>query len=125
VEAIRFGDGGELWTVVWMVSALAAFVFGGVFYLYFWRRRQRYRLFLHRLSGRGVDTAALRCLFRYLERHKLQTSLLLESEAVARSAAKACGLDEEELLKKLGFDTRELVRQFLQRQRQLRKKWNG
>jgi hypothetical protein len=93
--------------------------------LYYKKREAQFRLFRYMLSGRDLSDSEIRCFFRYLKRHDIPLELILENETVAKEALEHCGIDEKEGLRKLGFDMGDLVKKFLQRQRELRKKWNS
>jgi len=47
------------------------------------------------------------------------------AEAALQEAVRYAGLDIDTMRKKLGFDTKSLIEGFLQRQEELRKKWNA
>ena len=129
IESLKFGQ-GPLWTpelllALALLGGLVFLVLLATLFLYYKRKKERYRLFLHMLSGRDLKEREIRCFFHYLSRKKIPLELILESEAVAKETLKHCGVNEEEGLKKLGFDTGDLVKKFLQRQQELRKQWNS
>ena len=95
-----------------------------VFY-YSWRKRKvEFKHFQYLLKDRDIDKKDVKKLFDYLRRHRIEPHLLLENEHVMQKAVEACGLDMEEIREKLGFDTSSLIKHYIQRQQELRKKWN-
>ncbi len=108
--------------------ALGAFflvALGAAIYYRYAKIKEEYHRFKFLLSGRDIPEWQLKKLFRYLRKRDIEPSLILESEQVVHEAAAATGIDEEELLKRLGFDKESLLQEFLKRQEELRKKWNA
>lgn len=96
-----------------------------ILYYRYTKIKSQYNSFKFLLSGRDIPEWQLKKLFRYLRKRDIEPSLILESEQVVHEAAAATGIDEEELLKRLGFDKESLLQDFLKRQEELRKKWNA
>ncbi len=129
LESLKFGQ-GPIWTpelaiALALLGGLVVLVIAAMVYLRYKKKKERYTLFLHMLSGRELQEGTIRCFFHYLTKRGIALELILQSEAVAKETLRHCGVDEEEGLRKLGFDTGELVKKFLQRQKELRKKWNA
>jgi antitoxin component of RelBE/YafQ-DinJ toxin-antitoxin module len=128
IESLKFGQ-GPLWTpelllALALLGGLILLVLLATIYMYYKRKEERFKLFSHMLAGRELSESEIRCFFRYLARKKIPLELILESEAIAKETLQHCGVNEEEGLRKLGFDTSDLVKKFLKRQQELRKKWN-
>ena len=83
-----------------------------------------YRHFKHLLSQKGLDDKSIRKLYNFLKRHKYPYELILEDEKLVEEAAKATGLDANELKKKLGFDRKALLEEYMKRLEEMRKEWN-
>ncbi|MRJ03030.1 MAG: hypothetical protein GXO19_00125 [Epsilonproteobacteria bacterium] len=115
----------ELKVALLILGGIALITLFALWYMRFQRRREQYRLFSSMLASRDFEEWEVRRLFNYLHRRHIDLNLILESESVARSAAKGAGLDEEKTLERLGFNTGALIKRFLERQKELRKKWNG
>ncbi len=94
-------------------------------YLRYEKKEREYRHFLMVMSHRELNEVQLRCLFRYVYKHGFKPEILLESAKVLEEAIRHCNLDENEIKKKLGFDQRSLIHDFIKRQEELRRKWNS
>lgn len=93
---------------------------------YSWRKRKiEFKHFEFLLKDRNISKEEMKRLFSYLKQHNIEYHLLLENEHVMHQAVKACGLDVEKIREKLGFDTSSLIKHYIERQKELRKKWNG
>ena len=95
--------------------------------LYYRRQSQKveFQHFRHMLSNKELSDQQIHRLYKALKKSGRELHLILESEEVMKEAAATAGLDENELRVKLGFDTDSMVQKFLQRQQELRKKWNA
>ncbi|MRI83150.1 MAG: hypothetical protein C6I00_01890 [Nitratiruptor sp.] len=116
---------GELKLALAILGGIALMVLFMMWYMRLQKRRERYQFLVSLIGSKGFEEWEIKRLFRYLEKRHIDLNLLLESESVARSAAQATGLDVERTIQRLGFDTQALIQQFLQRQKELRKRWNG
>ena len=127
-KAFKFNQGQvwntELQLALAILLAITLLVILAIFYLRYTQKKQRYKLFLHEMSPRGFEEWEIKRIFNYLHKHDIDSKLFLESEKVATEVIHACSLDKERSLKRLGFDTEDLIKRFLQKQQELRKKWN-
>ena len=127
-KAFKFNHGqvcnSELQLALAILLGIIFLTLLAILYLRYTQKKQRYKLFLHEMSPRGFNEWEIKRIFNYLHRHDIDSKLFLESEKVATEVIHACSLDEERSLKRLGFDTKYLIERFLQKQRELRKKWN-
>ena len=125
-KAFKFNQGqvwnSELQLALAILLAITLLVILAIFYLRYTQKKQRYKLFLHEMSPRGFEEWEIQRIFNYLTKHNIDSKLFLESEKVATEVIHASSLDEERSLKRLGFDTEDLIKRFLQKQQELRKK---
>ncbi len=125
---VRFKFGNDTHALTLSLITLGAFflvALGAALYYRYTKIKEEYNHFKFLLAGRDIPEWQLKKLFRYLRKHDIEPSLILESEQVVANAAAATGIDKEELSKKLGFDKESLLQEFLKRQEELRKKWNA
>jgi len=94
-------------------------------YLRYEKKKRKYKHFVMVMNHRDLSETQLRCLFRYVYKHDFKPEILLESEKVLEEAIRFCDLDEKEIKKKMGFDQRSLIHDFIKRQEELRRKWNS
>lgn len=116
-------DSKSLYEALAILAIFLIFVF--FIALYQWKKRKiEFQHFQYLLKDRGFEFAELKKLFNYLTSHNIEPHLILESEEIMERAAKACGMDVERVREKLGFNTSLLIKNFIKRQQELRKKWN-
>ena len=121
----RYSQDSE--SIIKALAILAVFMllFAIAALYYSWRKRKvEFKHFQYLLKDREIDEKDVKRLFKYLKSHKIEPHLLLENEHIMQRAVEACGLDVDEMREKLGFDTSSLIKNFIKRQQELRKKWN-
>ncbi len=111
---------GSLFLALLILTVAAGFI-----YLAYTKKKERYKIFKSHMHNRGFSEEELKKMFGYLYKTGIEPSLILENKELAKRALKAANLDLEESLKKLGFDKDELIKRYLQKQKELRKKWNS
>ena len=115
----------DLLPVLWILGGFFLLIIFLIIYYQFKKRKLYYRHFVLLMKDRSLEEAQLRCLFRYVYKHDFKPEILLESEKILEEAIRYCGLDEKEIKKKMGFDQRSLIHDFIKRQEELRRKWNS
>ena len=83
-----------------------------------------FRHFKHLLTQKGLDETTIKKLYKFLKRRRYPFEIILEDANVVEEAAKATGLDADELKKKLGFDRKALLEEYMKRLEEMRKEWN-
>ncbi|BAF70001.1 hypothetical protein [Nitratiruptor sp. SB155-2] len=83
-----------------------------------------YKHFHYVLQQRGLDDKTIKKLFKFINKHNYTLELLLSNEQLVHKACQEYGLDEEEVKKKLGYDRKALLEEYMKRMESLRKKWN-
>lgn len=86
--------------------------------------REKFELFYFSIADRGISKSEAKKLFTYFKKHDIDPKMLLESEEIMEKAIKYAEFDLEEMRKKLGFDKKSLIENYLKHQEELRKKWN-
>lgn len=83
-----------------------------------------YKHFHHVLAQRGLDDRTIKRLFKFINKHNYTLELLLSNEQLVHKACQEYGLDEDEVKKKLGYDRKALLEEYMKRMEQMRKRWN-
>ncbi|BCD62315.1 hypothetical protein NitYY0826_C1191 [Nitratiruptor sp. YY08-26] len=107
-----------------LVVLIILFVAIMLYYNYL-QKKAEFKHFTFLIGERNIAKDDMKRLFNYLTKHKIDPKLILESEEVMERAVKGAGLDLAEMREKLGFDKGSLIKRYLERQEELRKKWNS